>query len=182
MIKLIAFDLIGVLVSEKDIDLTPEEDKLERLFGPNKNDSDYLFEGRKIIPKDAVLIRTTEGIIEKLYEVKDLKLFSKLRVKYPHLKFVIATNHVSYVRNYIGENLDINYLDDIIISAEINKIKPNLDFYQEITNRTNILAEETLFVDDNQQNVDGALKAGMKAIKINREDDVYDKIISFLDN
>ena len=33
MIKDIAFDLIGILVTEKDIDLTEEEDKLERMFG-----------------------------------------------------------------------------------------------------------------------------------------------------
>lgn len=182
MIKFIAFDLVGVLVSEKDIDLTPEEDKLERLFGPNKNDSDYLFEGRKIISKDAVLIAMTEKIIEKLYKVKDSNLFSKLIVKYPNLKFIIATNHVSYIRNYIGENLDIDYISDIIISAEINKIKPNLDFYLEVIDRTNVLAEEILFVDDNQKNIDGALTLGMKGLKINSEDDVYDKIISYLND
>lgn len=32
MIKVIAFDLIGVLASEKDIKLTKEEEKIERLF------------------------------------------------------------------------------------------------------------------------------------------------------
>ena len=30
MIKVIAFDFVGVLVTEKDIELTHEEDKLER--------------------------------------------------------------------------------------------------------------------------------------------------------
>lgn len=42
MIKLIAFDLVGVLVREKDIELSTIEDKLERLFGPNLNDEEYL--------------------------------------------------------------------------------------------------------------------------------------------
>ena len=42
MIKYIAFDLVGVLVNEKDISLTPEEEKLEKMFGPNINDSDYM--------------------------------------------------------------------------------------------------------------------------------------------
>ena len=32
MIKIIAFDLVGVLVKEKDIDLTEKEDKLEKLL------------------------------------------------------------------------------------------------------------------------------------------------------
>jgi hypothetical protein len=42
MIKMIAFDLVGVLVSEKDIELTEVENKLERMFGPNINDSDFI--------------------------------------------------------------------------------------------------------------------------------------------
>ena len=37
MIKVIAFDLVGVLVKEKNIELSEEESKLERLFGPNLN-------------------------------------------------------------------------------------------------------------------------------------------------
>ena len=32
MIKVIAFDLVGVLVTEKDIELTNEENKLERFI------------------------------------------------------------------------------------------------------------------------------------------------------
>ena len=57
MIKVIAFDLVGVLVTERDIDLTTEEDKLERMFGSNINDFDYLMEARKIIDKDSILMR-----------------------------------------------------------------------------------------------------------------------------
>ena len=47
MIKIIAFDFVGVLVNEKDIELTETESKLERMFGPNINDSDYLNNARK---------------------------------------------------------------------------------------------------------------------------------------
>lgn len=81
MIKVIAFDLVGVLVTERDIDLTPEEDKLERMFGSNINDSDYLMEARKIIDKDSILMRATEELIDKLYKVKDDNLFKKNKGK-----------------------------------------------------------------------------------------------------
>ena len=47
MIKVIAFDLVGVLVSEKDIELSEVEEKLERMFGPNLNDEDYLKQAKK---------------------------------------------------------------------------------------------------------------------------------------
>ena len=66
MIKIIAFDFVGVLVHEKDIDLTDEENKLERMFGPNLCDADYLKEARKIITKDSTIIDITEYLINKL--------------------------------------------------------------------------------------------------------------------
>ena len=49
MIKIIAFDLIGVLVGEKDIELTSDEEKLEKLFGPNISDKEYLDKAKEKI-------------------------------------------------------------------------------------------------------------------------------------
>ena len=182
MIKVIAFDMVGVLVTEKDIDLSPEEDKLERLFGDNIDDSSYLMSARKIISKDSIIMRMTEDIIEKLYKVKDPKIFEKIKAKYNDIKIVIATNHVSFVRNYIGENLGVNYLDDVIISAEVHKIKPNVDFYQLLLDKYNVTPAEMLFIDYNQKNVDGAKKLGIKTIKIDKNMDVFSEVMKFLNN
>ena len=62
MIKVIAFDMVGVLVNEKDIELSLVEDKLERLFGDNLSDSDYLKDAEKITDK---AIEITEEIMNK---------------------------------------------------------------------------------------------------------------------
>ena len=91
MIKVITFDFVGVLVTEKDIELTEEEEKLERMFGDNYNDSDYLMEARKIIAKDSVIKRITEDLIDKLYQVKDKDLLQKIKEKYSNVKIIIAT-------------------------------------------------------------------------------------------
>lgn len=176
MIKVIAFDLVGVLVREKNIEMTPEEEKLERLFGPNKSDSEYLIEARKIIPKDVVAMRTTLNILNNLYEVKDKKLLSKLREKYPDIKIIIVTNHLSRIRNFIGEALGVQNIDKIFISADIHKIKPNRDFYEEVIDKMNCKPEEILFLDDNKENVSGAELSGMKAIKVNKEMNLYEEI------
>ena len=181
MIKVIAFDLVGVLVTERDIDLTTEEDKLERMFGSNINDSDYLMEARKIIDKDSILMRTTEELIDKLYKVKDENLFRKIKEKYNNVKIIIATHHVSFVRNFIGETLGVDYLDDVLISAEIHKVKPNSDFYNHILDKFDLKPEELLFLDDNIDNIDGAEKLGINTIKVNKDADLYSEIIKFLD-
>lgn len=180
MIKLIAFDLVGVLVNEKDIELNYEEEKLERMFGPNLNDADYLIEGRKLINKDSILMRTTEELIDKIYNVKDKELFKKIKEKYPDIKIVIATNHVSYVRNFIGEALGVEYLDDVIISAEIHKIKPNADYYEHIVNKFNLKPEEVLFLDDNISNVEGAKEVGLQVIKVEKNMDLFEEVCNIL--
>lgn len=180
MIKVIAFDLVGVLVTERDIDLTTEEDKLERMFGSNINDSDYLMEARKLIDKDSILMRTTEELIDKLYKVKDDNLFEKIKEKYNNVKIIIATNHVSFVRNFIGENLGVDYLDDVLISAEIHKVKPNSDFYNHILDKFDLKPEELLFIDDNIDNIDGAKRLGINTIKVNKGTNLYSEIIKFL--
>ena len=180
MIIVIAFDLVGVLVNEKDIELTLEEDKLERMFGSNRNDSDYLMDARKIIQKDSVLIRTTEELIEKIYRVRDRDIFKKIKEKDPNLKIIIATNHVSYVRNFIGESFGVDYLDDVLISAEIHKVKPDSDFYEHIINKYHIEPNELLFLDDNAENIDGANRLGINTIKVNRDTDLFEEICKWL--
>lgn len=176
MIKVIAFDLVGVLVFEKDIELSATEDKLERLFGPNISDSDYIIKGRELVSNDSILIRTTEEIINKLYEVKDKDIFNKIKEQYPDKKIIIATNHVSFVRNFIGESFDVKNLDDLIISAEIHKIKPNRDFYEHILNKYNLKPEELLFIDDNNNNCMGASNLGIKTIHVTKDMDLIKEI------
>ena len=178
MIKVIAFDLVGVLVREKDIELSDQEDKLERLFGPNLSDKEYLSLARKYA-KEEEIIDITNNIINKLYEVKNKDLINSIREKYTNIKIIVATNHVSYVRKYIENN--IKNIDDIIISAEINRIKPNEDFYNYILNKYKLKPQELLFIDDNQHNIDGANKLKIETIKVDKDTNLIDSIIHKID-
>ncbi len=176
MIKLIAFDLVGVLVKENDIKLTELEERLERLFGPNISDDEYLLNGSKYISNKKELINTTINIINKIYDIKDINLFSKLKNKYPNTKIIIATNHITYIKDYIINNLDIKNIDDIIISSEINRIKPNKNFYEYLVNNYNLKSSEILFLDDNSDNVDGAKKVGINTILVKKDMDLFEEI------
>lgn len=180
MIKVIAFDLVGVLVSEKDIELSEVEEKLERMFGPNLNDEDYLKQAKKIVEKDLEVINTTKVLINKLYKVKDKKIFKKINEINENVKIIIATNHLSFVKDFIKESFNIDYLDDIIISAEIHKIKPNLDFYQYILNKYSIESKELLFLDDNINNINGAQALEINTIKIEKDTNLIDEISKFI--
>ena len=180
MIKVIAFDLVGVLVSEKDIELSEIEDKLERMFGPNLNDSDYLIEARKIIEKDSMIMNVTETLIDKLYKVRDREIFKNIKNINKNVKVIVATNHLSYIRNFIGEYFNVEYLDDLIISAEIHKIKPTPDFYEYILNKYNIESNELLFLDDNNDNILGAKELGIHTIKVEKDTNLFEEISNFI--
>ena len=183
LIKVIAFDLVGVLVNEKDIDLGKQEDKLERKFGANLNDEDYLTfaeQTLKINNKEAIDI--TKNIIDKLYKVRDADIFTKLKNKYNNIKIIIATNHLSYVEEFINKYFDTTYLDDVIISANINKIKPNANFYNFILEKFNIKSKELLFLDDNVENIDGANKLNIRTIKVEKNMNLYEEVCKFISN
>ena len=49
-----------------------------------------------------------------------------------------------------------------ILSILSIKIKPNLDIYQDFLSRYHLKANECLFVDDLKENIDAAIKVGMK--------------------
>lgn len=176
MIKVIAFDFVGVLVSEKDVNLSETEDRLERLFGPNISDEDYLNMGCKYEKNKKKLINITKGIINKLYKINDLYLLKNIKKIDKNIKIVIATNHVSYIRQYIKDNFDNKYLDDIIISSEIHEIKPNKEFYRYILNKYDLNPEELLFLDDNESNILGAKTMGINTIKVDENTDVLKEI------
>lgn len=173
MIKVIAFDLVGVLITEKDIILNDTEEKLERLFGANISDEDYINKASLITNEN--IIDITKNIINKLYVVKDRDIFRKIKEKY-QVKIIIATNHVSYIKDYIINNLDIENIDDIIISAKINKIKPNKDFYEYILDKYNIKNNELLFIDDNIKNINVAASMNINTIKVNKDTDILEKL------
>ena len=98
MIKVIAFDLVGVLITEKDIILNDTEEKIERLFGANESDEDYINQAELITNEN--IIDITKNIINKLYVVKDKDIFRKIKEKYT-VKIIIATNHVFFIKDYI---------------------------------------------------------------------------------
>lgn len=182
MIKVIAFDLVGVLVNERDIVLSNEEEKLERLFGPNLSDDDYLKKAKEIVCNEENIVNITKTLINKLYKVKEKEIFKKIKKINSKVKIVVATNHVSFIRNFIDTYFDTSYLDGLIISAEINKIKPNLDFYEFILDKYKINANELLFLDDNIENVNGAKKLGIQTIKVEKNNNLVSEIEFYIKN
>ena len=181
MIKAIAFDFVGVLVREKEIPMTETEDKIERLFGDLISDDEFIQNANKIIQDKNEIISTAKWIIEKLYEIKDPTLFSEIKAFYPNIKIIIASNHVSYIRTFIKNNFETKFIDDIIISAEIGKCKPDSDFFQYILDSQNIQPWELLFLDDSIIHIEWAKKLWICTIKVEKEMDLIREIKNIIE-
>ena len=72
---------------------------------------------------------------------------------YPHLLYEQTRKHMPF----------LPVVDGGIFSYREKMIKPDPAIYRCLTERYDLKAEECLFFDDRQENVDGALRVGMKA-------------------
>ncbi len=178
--KVIAFDLIGVLVRENSFELSEIQDKMERLFGKNKSDNEYKEVIRKTISNDINVEDNIKYIINNIYEVKFPNILKNLKTVFPDLIIVIASNHVSYIRDYINANFDTRLIDKIYISAEINLVKPDLEFYKYILEDLNINSKEMLLLDDSLENIESANKIGIHTIKVDKNTDILNEIVKYI--
>lgn len=179
MIKIIAFDLVGVLVKETNITLEEDLTKIERLFGPNKSDSEFIKQVKHIFPakNEKSIVFDAKEIINKLYEPKiTLNSLTHLKKKLNNISFVIVTNHVSFIKDYILKTFGSNVFSSIYISALMNEVKPETTFYQKLLEKLNIKPTELLFLDDNISNINGATALGIKTIHISKKDNTISKI------
>ena len=107
------------------------------------------------------LIRSWNAILldfplQRLEFLKELEASKKYRL------FLLSnTNdlHISWIQNDWGMDLYNefkNCFEQFCLSHEINLRKPNADIYQFVLNENNLVAEETLFIDDTEENTEAA--------------------------
>lgn len=182
MIKVIAFDLVGVLVRETDFPLNEIESQIERLFGPNNSDNEFLSNVKQKILQatDSEIICLVNKIINSIYKIKfSVENLNILKENYPDIKLVVATNHLSIIQDYILNTFG-NIFDKIYISANLHAIKPNCEFYTKLLEDLNITPEEMLFLDDSDKNIIGAKQCNIKTIHITKDINILNAIEQFL--
>ena len=98
---------------------------------------------------------------ERLGFLKEISASKKYRL------FLLSnTNdlHIKWVQNSVGEVFYQefkNSFEQFYLSHEINFRKPDSEIYEFVLNENNLIADETLFVDDLKENTDSARKLGI---------------------
>ena len=188
-IKNIIFDFGGVLIDWNPVYL------YSKIF-ENKSEMNYFLENICTLEwhvqqdKGRLLSEATETLQEKHPEYKELigdyygrweEMFGKVFEESVRLIETLKPKYPLYgLTNWSAETFPITYnrfdffkcFDGIVVSGDEKLIKPNPKLYQIILDRYNLKAEESLFIDDNIQNIESAQKIGFQTIHFTKDTDL----------
>lgn len=100
-----------------------------------------------------------------------MKLLGELQAKY-RLFLLSNTNriHVEIFEKSMNEKFGKNHFhshfEKIYFSSSIGMRKPDVEIFEFVLNENNLLADETIFIDDSIQHIAGARKAGITAFHL----------------
>ena len=198
MIKVIIFDLDGVLVDTKLIhfeslnlalkkfnvneikyedhikvfDGLPTFKKLELISKKHKLSKNKLLKIQKIKQKYTI------NLLKKnvKYNKKLCQLFKKLSKKY---KLVVATNAVRSTLNICLRNLKIKrYVNYAICNEEVKNSKPNPEIYFKIFMKFGIYPEESIILEDSHYGRQAATHSGGNLVPIQNLNEVNFKNVN----
>lgn len=182
MIKNIIFDLSEVLISgyagiqtliEKKYGILAEEflerkrEKNERfldLMRGNLTEEQYWEELLSEMNWSITIEDLKATVREYLNQPVEgtIEIVKALKSKY---QLILLTDHVKGWMEYLEEqNEDIKLFDKKIVSYELGSVKPDKETFPRVLDKAQIIAEETLFIDDHEINIQRAKEVGIHGI------------------
>lgn len=90
---------------------------------------------------------------------------------------LLSNSSKEYLKPILKRQNLTNLFDEIVISAEIGMIKPRLEIFQYILSKMKVNANETIFIDDSQYNVELAKQYGVESILYTDLDNLKARLI-----
>ncbi|MBK6859331.1 MAG: HAD family phosphatase [Saprospiraceae bacterium] len=114
-----------------------------------------------------------------------IQMLRKLRSKYRLLLMSnINITHLRYIKRMLqlhDQSPEFETLfDKVYLSFECGMRKPELEFFQFILQQEHLIADECLFIDDRQENIDAAIQLGIHTHLHNPADEIARSIHSIL--
>lgn len=205
MIKLIVFDLDGVLVDSVHIHKNTLNESIKEIAGseyvPTEEEDELYYNGLKTHDKIQLLIKD-KGLPSKHYnEIWDRKQsltlseLSKIERNIIHcnmfddlkkLDYKIACCSNSIKRSVLItlSNLGIlQYFDLILSNEDVKHSKPHPEIYWSAMSFFGVLPEETLIVEDSPKGLLSAKRSGAVVIKVDSPNDItFNKIIETIED
>jgi putative hydrolase of the HAD superfamily len=198
--KNLIFDLGGVIL---DLSVDHTLQSFSELSGIKKDEVKRIFISRpefNLYEKGAITDADFRNFVRQVYNIKasdaeidsswnamlrdisliKLQLLQKLKESY-HVYLLSNTNgiHLHYINEVLlpritGEHLLDVYFHYAYYSHRMKKRKPDADIFQQVLSEQSLKPEETLFLDDNALNVEGANLLGIKTVYITSANHILD--------
>lgn len=183
MIKNIVFDMGNVLLDynpEVSLSMYVNDDKdrniiRKELFGGKE----WLLRDRGVMTDDEAFESIKKRVDKRLWKpLRDcldnwqicmkplpgaIEFVEKMRVD--GYKIFILSNASTLFYEYFPNFKPLEYFDGIVISADVHMLKPEKEIYNYFLEKYELNPEECIFIDDRLDNVQGAIDAGMKAVR-----------------
>ncbi len=73
------------------------------------------------------------------------------------------------------------YMDGVVFSHECHLMKPELEIFQYLCDTYSLLPAESVFIDDNEDNIEAARRYGIHGIRFTRYEDVKNRLKELLE-
>jgi glucose-1-phosphatase len=116
-------------------------------------------------------IKTAWNVLLLDIPMARVKLIEKLGEKY-RLFLLSNTNfcHIQATNHILEQTTGIKHLSELFeklyLSYEMKTRKPEANIYEQVLRKSNLIATETLFIDDNAANIEAAKKLNIKTLHI----------------
>jgi HAD superfamily hydrolase (TIGR01509 family) len=188
MIKLIIFDLDGVLIESKDIHYKALNKALEEFNYQPISYKDHIskFDGKSTRTKLTLLNLSediddinslkqmfTKELLKKHIEPKQYTIDLIVKLKNKGYKIACASNSVRETIDISLEKLGLLHLFDYSISnQDVRQSKPNPEMYLKCMLHFGVGPRETLIIEDSYVGRQGAFNSGAAVCEVNNPDDV----------
>ncbi len=116
---------------------------------------------------------------------KRINLLLKLREKYQ--LFLLSNSniiHYEFYTNNLKKRHGFNSLDDLFdktfFSFNLKMYKPGPEIYKTVIDKAGIKSEESLFIDDNVINLEGAQKLGIKTLHSPQDVEISEQLLDLI--
>jgi HAD superfamily hydrolase (TIGR01509 family) len=198
-IRAVYFDLGGVIVRTGDRE--PRTKLAERLGMSYEELAKAVFENESslraslgtvspqehwvdVIQRLGLPLSEADSVRQEFFagDTLDLDLINFLRSLRPKYRTGLLSNAWSDMREYlVGQKID-DAFDQLIISAEVGIMKPDVRIYRLALEKLGVAPAEAVFVDDSIVNIEGARAVGMYAIQFTRPDQTLEELKKLLND
>jgi epoxide hydrolase-like predicted phosphatase len=113
-------------------------------------------------------------------DVLDHTILNFLRSIKPKYKVGLISNAWSGLRSYIEREKFEDVFDHMTISAEVGAMKPSAKIYEFALEQLQVQANEAVFVDDVQENIEACEKLGMRGIHFKDPESALEQLKALL--